>query len=147
MADNIDILVKLFETLKDSSNSTKDTTQKLIIQQLELVNYIKSLPIDDLKQALKEHSKESADDIDSCTETVKSKNDGVMEEIKKLSNKVRIMIIVVLVTFTILTGGYAIMRTAAESHPNHEIEQKTKMTQDDRNYIINEIVKKLKVKK
>lgn len=122
MSDNITILVKLFETLKDSSDRNEETTQKLIVQQLELVSRIKNLPIEDLKQALKEHAKDSVNDISSCAETVETTGSDLMKEIKRLASKVNMMIVVVLVTFTILTGTYVFISDVAD-HRKESIER------------------------
>lgn len=126
MSDNINILVKLFETLKDSSDKNEETTQKLIVQQLELVSRIKNLPIEDLKQALKEHAKESLDSIDSCAETVETTGADLMKEIRRLASKVNMMIVVVLVTFAILTGTYVFISDVAD-HRKESIEWQEKI--------------------
>ena len=126
MSDNITILVKLFETLKESSDKNEDATQQLIVQQLELVGHIKHLPIEDLKQALKEHAKDSADSIDLCAETVEVTGKDLMEEIKKLAGKVNKMILVVLVTFTVLTGTYVFISNVAD-RKQESIEWKKKI--------------------
>jgi len=122
MSDNITILVKLFETLKEASDKNEDATQQLIVQQLELVGHIKHLPIDDLRQALKEHAKESTDNIGSCVETVKFSVEDLMTEIKKLASKVNKMILVVVVTFTVLTGTYVFISNVAD-HRKESIER------------------------
>jgi pyruvate/2-oxoglutarate dehydrogenase complex dihydrolipoamide acyltransferase (E2) component len=118
MANNIDILLKLFATLKESSDKNEEATKQLILQQLELVGHIKHLPIDDLRQALKEHAKDSEENIDACTETVEVTGKDLMEEIKKLASKVNKMILIVLVTFTILTGAYVVIRSTADNQEN-----------------------------
>lgn len=115
MADNIDILLKLFATLKESSDKNEEATKQLILQQLDLVSHIKHLPIEDLRQALKDHAKDSAENIDSCEETVTTTSGDLMTELKKISNKVGKMILVVLVTFSILTGGYIIIRSTVDN--------------------------------
>lgn len=124
MSDNITILVKLFETLKDSSDKNEETTQKLIVQQLELVSHIKHLPIEDLNQALKDHAKDSANDIDACAETVEITGKDLMTEIKKVASKVNKMILVVLVTFAILTGTYVFISNVADYSKKVEVQKK-----------------------
>ena len=115
MANNIDILLKLFATLKESSDKNEEATKQLILQQLELVGHIKHLPIDDLREALKEHAKDSEENIDSCEETVTTTSGDIMTEIKKMSNKISKMILVVVVSFTILTGAYVLIRSIADN--------------------------------
>lgn len=114
MSDNIDILVKLFETLKTSSDKNEDATHKLILQQLELVSHIKHLPIEDLRAALKEHAIESKNKINNCEETVETKTDNVIKILKTINGKISRMILVVAVSFTIVTSGYFLIRYAAE---------------------------------
>lgn len=110
MSNNIDILLKLFATLKESSDKNEEATQQLILQQLDLVGHIKHLPIEDLSQALKEHAKDSASDIDSCEETVTTTSADLMTAINKINNKLTKMILVVSVAFTIAMGAFAIVK-------------------------------------
>lgn len=143
MSSNIDILLKLFETLKESSDKNEEATQQLIVQQLDLVGHIKYLPIEDLRQALKEHSKESANNINSCAETVTDISSDLMEEIKKISNKVSKMILVVIVAFTLLAGTYVFVRSSVDSRLQRQIEifhekEHPKVSKE----VIEEIIKK-----
>jgi len=122
MSSNIDILLKLFETLKESSDKNEEATQQLMVQQLELVGHIKYLPIEDLKQALKDHAKNSAEGIDLCTETVKITSEDLMAEVKRLASKVNKMILVVLVTFTVLTTTYVFISDVVDHKVDHKQE-------------------------
>lgn len=136
MSDNINVLLKLFDTLKESSDRNEEATQKLVVQQLDLVGHIKHLPIEDLRLALKEHAKES-------TDSVTTTRDDVMSEIKIVSNKVSKMILAVVVAFSILTGGYVIIRTAADNQETINIsqeEQHRKVARD----VIEEIRKEMR---
>jgi len=98
-----DLLIKLFDTLKDASKETRDLCQAMLTNQNNIGNYIKNLPMTDLTQALKEHSKESANNIGTCTETVESTTDIILNEVKKMGLKVRTMIVVVSVAFSLFT--------------------------------------------
>lgn len=115
MTDNIEILVKLFETLKNSSDKNEEATRQLIVQQLELVNQIKHLPIDDLKQALKDHAKESAKDMNACTEVVSVTSSDVMAELRIIKGKLTRMLIALGLIVSIATGGYFIIRATADN--------------------------------
>lgn len=117
MSNNIDILLKLFATLKESSDKNEDATQQLILQQLDLVGHIKHLPIEDLSKALKEHAKDSASDIDSCEETVTTTSSDLMTAINKVNNKVTKMILVVSVAFTIAIATYGITKAFYDDKP------------------------------
>jgi len=146
MTDNIDILLKLFETLKESSDKNEDATQQLIVQQLELVSCIKNLPIEDLRAALKEHAKQSADDIDDCTETVETKSVGLMDEIKKISSKVNKMILVVTVAFSLLAGTYIFVRSSYDSGIKFQEWQDRieKRQRTEHSILVDEITKQIK---
>lgn len=110
MSENIHILLKLFDTLKEASDRNGSATEQLIVQQLELVSHIKHLPIEDLKQALKDHAKEASEDITSCSDTVESTSSGIKDEIQKINGKVGKAILVVVVAFTVMTGMYAFVK-------------------------------------
>lgn len=145
MSDNISILVKLFETLKTSSDKNEEATQKLIVQQLDLVGHIKHLPIQDLKDALAAHAKDSKKEVNDCTENVDIKTSDLMVEVVKLNNKVSKMILVVVATFTILMGSYVIIRSVADKDKMYNYEEiKSIQSQifDDRLDILMNKVKK-----
>lgn len=105
MAENIDLMIKLFDTLKQASDKNESSILSLIQQQDKLVGHIEHLPIKDLQDALKEHNKDSKDDIDSCTETVESKTDNILEGLSEIKEKVKTMITVVLVAFALFTAA------------------------------------------
>ena len=114
MSDNISILVKLFETLKNSTDKNEEATQQLIVQQLDLVSHIKHLPVKDLQDALKEHALESKKNIDNIKGKLEVNDEDIMRELKKISNKISKMIFVVAITFTIVTGSYVVIRSIAD---------------------------------
>jgi len=117
----IDLLIKLFDTLKDASKETRDLCQAMLTNQNDIGNYIKNLPMTELTGALKEHSKESTDEIGVCTETVQSKSDTILEEIETLKQKVKTMIIVVMVAFS-LFGMSLLIGGLITNHDKSEIE-------------------------
>ena len=101
----IDLLLKLFDTLKDSLKDIHTANNALLTNQNDISNHIKGLPMEEVKQLLKDHAKESSDDIDSCTETVESKSDTILNEIKIIKDKIKTMIIVVSVAFALFTSA------------------------------------------
>ena len=108
----IDLLIKLFDTLKDSMKDQQTVHNALLTNQNDLGNHLKTLPIEEIKQILKDHTKDSSDDIDSCTETVESKSDAILEEVKDIKGKIKNMILVVVVAVSLfgialLIGGIA----------------------------------------
>ena len=147
---NVNVLVKLFETLKESINKDEAATLKLIMQQLDLVNQIKQLPVSELKSMLKEHATESSDDIDECSGTVELKTDEILTAIAKLANRVKVMIVAVSVAITVATGGYFVIRAVNDNDKIDSIStirQEIKLEQqtiiDDMTKSIREEMKKL----
>jgi len=128
MNDNINILVKLFETLKHSSDKNEEVTQTLIIQQLELVSHIKHLPIEDLRSALREHATDSKKNFNDVSNNIELKSINILRGLSNINNKVSRMILVVVVAFTVVTSGYFLIKYAAErgqvlSYEKFKIEQ------------------------
>ena len=110
----IDVMLKLFDTLKQSSDKNEATIQKLIEQQHALIGHIEYLPIKELQEALKEHDKGSTEDIDSCTETVKTTTDIILEKVNIIDTKVGKMITVVIVAFALLTMSYLFVTSSVQ---------------------------------
>lgn len=132
MSEAIETLNKLFDTLKDASNRNEAATEKLVDQQLELVTHIKTMPVAELRSALKDHALKSEQDIQDCNGTIELKTADIMEEIKKLSAKVTKMIIVVSVAFAVATAGYFLIRYAAEkSTPSPNWEDRLQQIEND----------------
>ena len=154
MSEAIETLNKLFDTLKDASNRNEAATNKLIDQQLELVTHIKTMPVEDLRTALREHALKSEQEMKECTDQLGQSGD-IMSEIKKLSTKVTKMLIVVSVTLAVATGGYFLLRYAAEkntSKPPVNWEERLKKIEADQhedfnkrlNQLMDEIRKEMK---
>jgi len=143
MSDNISILVKLFETLKTSTDKNEEATQGLIVQQLDLVGHIKHLPIQDLKDALEVHSKDSKKEVDNCSENVDIKTSNLMVEVANLNNKVSKMILVVVVAFTIVMASLGIINRISDKSKlyNYEVIEtsQSKEFNDSMDTLLNEI--------
>ncbi|MHA1801623.1 MAG: hypothetical protein ACTSWJ_07805 [Candidatus Heimdallarchaeaceae archaeon] len=104
MNGSSDIILKLFDTLKDSTDKNERTMQTLINQQQILVDNVTHLPIDEIKQDIKDH-------IVSAHEERKKISDKIL----KLDGKVVKMIIVVLVAFTLFTSAVMVARLSDKS--------------------------------
>jgi len=129
--DNITILIKLFDTLKESSNRNEESTQKLIMQQLELVGQIKNLPVEDLRQALKEHARDSADDIDGCSGMIELKTADIMDVLRIILNKINKISIIVIVVLSVLSASWVIIKTLNTRSEDQVYEQiKEKITNE-----------------
>jgi len=107
-----DIILKLFDTLKDSTDKNERTMQTLITQQQLLVDNVTHLPINEIRQDIKDH-------IISAHEERK----GISDKILKIDGKISKMIIVVLVAFTILSGSYLFVRSSLDHDIHKLIEQ------------------------
>ncbi len=92
-----DFLLKLFDTLKDSSKETQQLCHALLTNQNDIGNLLKNIPVKELKYILKEHSKESSNDIKTCAEAVETKSDTILDRIKTIEAKIGKMILVVIV--------------------------------------------------
>ena len=125
----IDLLLKLFDTLKDSMKDIHTANHALLTNQNDIGNHIKGLPMEEVKQLLKDHAKESSDDIDSCTETVESKSDTILNEIKIIKDKIKTMITVVSVAFALFTSaaliGVIVYNIQKEEAPSHSTLEQT----------------------
>jgi hypothetical protein len=145
--NNIAILVKLFETLKDSSKRSEEMTQHLVMQQVELVNQIKNVPVEDLKGALKEHAKESLNEFDACSGTIETRTSEIKIMLANILSRINKMILVVSVTFMLFGSIYTFARIVADDKTNHKVEaikQEIKIEQDKMmNNMIEEIRKEM----
>ena len=103
MNGSSDIIIKLFDTLKDATNKSESTMQTLITQQQTLVDTVKHMPMNEIRQDIKDH-------IISAQKERKE----ISNKIEKVDSKVVKMILVVIVAFTILTGSYMFVRSASD---------------------------------
>ena len=109
-----DLLIKLFDTLKDSIRDMQQLCQAMLTNQSNIGNYVKNLPIDEVKELLKEHSKDSSVEIETCSETVETQADAILNEVKELKGKVKTMIIIVIVAFTLFTSAILIGKLSVD---------------------------------
>jgi hypothetical protein len=135
---DFDLLLKLFDTLKDSSKDTQDLCHAMLTNQNNIGSYIKNLPVDELRNALKEHNKESADNIDACTETVETKTDAILKIVDLIETKIGKMITVVIVAFALLTVAFIIGRLSMDTS---SLEKKIESTQQEEHQVIIDAVK------
>lgn len=118
-----ELLVKLFDTLKDALKEVSHLCQTMLSNQRDIASIIKSLPIADVKEALKEHAKESTNDIDSCTETVQTQTGSIINKLDEIKMKIRTMIIVVTVAFTLFTAAALVGTIVANSYKTPELKK------------------------
>ena len=83
MADE-SVFLKLFDTLKEAINEMNSTLKDLLSNQQTIGNYMESLPIKEFKDTLKEHNKESSENIDECTEVVNTQTSDILNKLDKI---------------------------------------------------------------
>ena len=103
MNGSSDIVLKLFDTLKESTDKNERTMQTLINQQQALVDNVKHMPIEEIRQDIKDHIVSAHDE-----------RIVISDKVDKVDSKITKMIITVVVAFTILTGSWMFMRSMAE---------------------------------
>jgi len=106
----IDLLLKLFDTLKDQLKDIHTAFQALLTNQNNIGNYIRNLPMEEVRQLLKDHTKDSSDEIGTCKETVETKSDDILGAVDSMKERVDRMILIIKVAFAlfgvaILIGG------------------------------------------
>jgi len=102
MADE-SVFLKLFDTLKEAINEMNSTLKDLLSNQQTIGNYVESLPIKEFKDTLKEHNKESSDNIDECTEVVNTQSSDILKKLDKIYAIVFKTTVVVSVFITIVS--------------------------------------------
>jgi hypothetical protein len=103
MNGSSDFIIKLFDTLKESTDKNERTMQTLINQQQILVDTVKHMPINEIRKEIQDH-------IDSA----KEERNIILDHIVKMDFKITKMIITVIVAFTIVTGGYLFIRSIVD---------------------------------
>lgn len=111
----VDLLIKLFDTLRDMTRDIQQLCQAMLTNQTNIGNYVKNLPMEDVREILREHKRESSDEIGACTETIETQGDEIVkeiklnrEEMKEMRSKIKTMIIVVIVAFTLFSTAIMI---------------------------------------
>jgi hypothetical protein len=115
MNGSSDIILKLFDTLKDSTDKNERTMQILINQQQTLVDNVTHMPIDEIRQEIKEH-----------VVSAKKERVEISGKVEKVDSKVGKMILVVIVAFTLFSSAVLIGNlTNRTSTPTHDDLQET----------------------
>jgi exonuclease V gamma subunit len=115
MNGSSDIILKLFDTLKDSTDKNERTMQTLINQQQTLVDSVTHMPIGEIRQEIKEH-----------VISAKAERGNISDKVDRVESKVAKMIIVVLVSFTILSGGWLYMNNEHDHPPENQKQSQSK---------------------
>jgi predicted PurR-regulated permease PerM len=136
-----EIIVKLFDTLKDSSDKTTEALNNLISQQNELISHVNHLPIDDLKQALRDRSDQAAKDVEKSS--IDSKT--ILEKLRDMDKKLSKVLIAIAVAFSIIAAAYIIVRSTTDTNKIiNTVVKRIDQDQDQKHdRIINEIKKEI----
>ena len=103
-----DVIIKLFDTLKDATNKNENTMQTLINQQSTLVEHVKHLPIEEIKTDIKDHVKSAQEE-----------RKDIADKVDKTDSRVVKMIIVVVVAFTLFSSAILIAKLVDDPQPSH----------------------------
>jgi predicted PurR-regulated permease PerM len=140
---NAEIIVKLFDTLKDSSDRTSEALRNLISQQNDLITHVKQLPVSDLKQALKDHSDKTIDQFNSCNNSTERNTNSLLEKLRNIDNKMTKVLIVISVAFSLIAIAYFVVRSTTDtSKLTKEIIEQVEGNQDKKHNEIVEAIKK-----
>ena len=109
MNGNPEIIIKLFDTLRDATDKNEKTMQTLINQQQLLVDRVKHMPIGEIRQEVKDH-----------VVSAKEERKVIEGKVDKVASKVGKMILVVIVAFTLFSSAVLIANvTNKKDTPTH----------------------------
>lgn len=122
-----ELIVKLFDTLKESNKDVKITVDKQTDAIVHLSSLLKEgVTLDDLKKLIEEHHTHSGghlDDIDTCTETIEDNSKTILGLLKSMSKRVNTMIIVVIITFSVMAISYLFVSNSVEHMIKNQIDE------------------------
>lgn len=122
-----ELIVKLFDTLKESNKDVKATVDKQTDAIVHLSSLIKEgVKPEDLKKILEEHHLHSGkhlDDIDTCTETINDNSGKILTLLKGMTKKINTMILVVSITFGLMVISYLFVSNSVETMIKTQIDK------------------------
>ena len=125
-----EVILKLFDTLKESSKDVKTSVEKQTDAIVHLSSLLKEgVTLDEIKKIIDEHNIHSGkhlDDIDTCAGTIEDNSTVILQVLKGLSKKVSTMIIVVVVTFALMAISYLFVSNSVETIIKNKIEESIK---------------------
>jgi len=78
------VMLKLFDTLKDAIRDMNSTLKEMLNNQKTISIYMKTLPIDDLKDSVKDHDIHSSSNIDECTDALNIHTQDIMKKLDRI---------------------------------------------------------------
>lgn len=145
-----DLIVKLFDTLKESNSHLKSSVEKQTEAIIHLTSFIKEgVKPEDIKKLIENHNVQADDaidkinDIDTCTETIQDKSNVILELLGSLSKKVTTMITIVCIAFSLMVISYIFVSNSMDKMVYEKITKaiNTQVPGTDKNTrnILNEI--------
>jgi hypothetical protein len=114
-----DLTIKLFDTLKESHSNVEKKLEKQTDAIVVLSDLLKlGVKPEEIKKVIEDHhtySGEHLDNINTCTETINDNSSKILSLIKSLNKRVTTMILVVCITFSIMTISYLFVRSSVQS--------------------------------
>jgi|GEM_PF-4616182 ABC-type Na+ efflux pump permease subunit len=144
-----DLVVKLFDTLKDSHKHLEDLIEKQTISINYLTSSIKDgVKTEEIKKIVETHGTtaiSTLNEIDTCTETIKGKSTDILDVINMLHKKITVMIVIICTAFSLMTISYIFVSNSMDKMVYEKItkaiEVQVPKTINDRS--VNDIFKEL----
>ena len=115
-----EIIIKLFDTLRDATDKNERTMQILINQQQTLVENVSHMPINEIRQEVKDH-----------IVSAEGERKAISNKVDKVDSKVGKMILVVVVAFTLFSSALYIANLGNKDMSVHEIEKRIEDIQEN----------------
>ena len=129
MVDQFDFIDQLFGTLEKATDNNSKTLQKLVDQQVSLISTVEKMPINEIKQDIKDHVAAAFNERKSISDKIETKSESILDEVKDLTIKVKLMIGIVSAAVVISGIAYFVARFyfdakyTKEARLQQEIEQ------------------------
>lgn len=139
MAIDTEIIIKLFDTLKESNTSLASKVEKQTDALVALGNKLDKInsKTENMSKSFDEHST-TAKATNECTEETEEKVRLIWDKVKTMSKSVNTMIVVVCVAFGLLVMSYYFVRSNIETMIDKRIEL-TEKESIDHNKLTKEI--------
>jgi hypothetical protein len=122
-----ELILKLFDTLKEANKDVKITVDKQTDAIVHLSSLLKEgVKPDDIKKLLEDHHKHSGehlDNIDTCTETINDNSSKILSLLKGMTKRINTMILIVLITFGLMTVAYLFVSNSVETMIKTQIDK------------------------
>ena len=122
-----EVVLKLFDTLRESSKDVRVSVEKQTDAIVHLSSLLKEgVTLDELKKIIDTHSEHSGkhlEDLDTCTESIQDNSGKILSLLKGMNKRVNIMIMIVAITFSLMTISYLYVSNSVEHMIKAQIEK------------------------